>query len=127
MLEAHRSQEACAGCHSRIDPYGLALEQFDAVGRWRTETQDTHTTLFNGETLDGAEDLKHYLVEQKGRAFVRHLTRRLLSYALGRELVFPDERAVEGILNQLEQDGFGAKTLVRAIVLSEPFRYSKSA
>ena len=126
LLEAHRSQEACAGCHSRIDPYGLALEQFDAVGRWRTETQDTRTTLFNGETLNGVEDLKHYLVEQKGQAFVRHLTRRLLTYALGRELTFSDERTIEGILNQLEQDGFGAKTLVRSIVLSEPFRYSKS-
>lgn len=126
LLEAHRSQEACAGCHSRIDPYGFALEQFDAVGRWRTEKQDTQSTLFNGETLNGVEDLTQYLVEQKGPAFVRHLTRRLLSYSLGRELAFPDERTVEGILDQLEQDEFGAKTLVRAIVVSEPFRFRKN-
>jgi len=126
LLEAHRSQEACAGCHSRMDPYGLALEQFDAVGRWRTEKQDTQTTLFNGQTLDGVDDLKRYLVDHKGQAFVRHLTRRLLSYALGRELKFPDERTVEGILDQLEQDRFGAQTLVRAIVVSEPFRYRKN-
>ena len=76
--------------------------------------------------LDGVDDLKHYLVENKGPAFVRHVTKRLLSYALGRELVFPDERAVEGILDQLERDGFGARTLVRAIVSSEPFRYRKN-
>ena len=126
LLEAHRNQEACAGCHSRIDPYGLAMEQFDAVGRWRTDPQDTRTTLFNGETLEGINDLKRYLVDQKGHAFVRHLSKRLLSYALGRELKFPDERAVEGIMNQLEQDEFRTKTLVQAIVLSEPFRYRKN-
>ena len=84
---------------------------------------DSATVLVDGTRLGDVTDLKRYLVEQKGRTFVRHLTRRLLSYALGRELAFPDERVVEGILEQLERDGFGARTLVRAIVASEPFRF----
>lgn len=123
LLEAHRREAVCAGCHSRIDPYGLALEQYDAVGRLRKDAQDTTATLFNGERLDGAAELKRYLIEQKGPSFVRHLLKRMLVYALGRELKFPDERPVQLIFRRLENDGYGAATLIREIVLSEPFRY----
>ena len=124
LLEAHRSREVCAGCHRRIDPYGLTLEQYDAVGRLRTDERDTSATLFNGQHLRGVEDLKRYLVDQKGSVFLRHLTRRLLVYALGRELTFPDERPVQLILERLQRDGHaGAKALIHGIVLSEPFRY----
>ena len=123
LLEAHRSQAACMRCHSRIDPYGFALEQYDAVGRIREKDQDTASTLFNGESLDGAEDLKAYLVGKKADTFTRHLTTKMLAYALGRELRFPDERPVQLILKSLKQHGYGAKVLVHEIVLSEPFRY----
>ena len=124
LLAAHRSQKACAGCHSRIDPYGLALEQYDAVGRLRPDERDTRATLFNGVPLRGVEDLKRYLIEEKSSVFLRHLTKRLLVYALGRELTFPDERPVQVILERLQRDAkAGAKTLVHEIVLSDPFRY----
>ena len=126
LLEAHRGQEACAGCHNRIDPYGLALEQYDAVGRLRPTKQDTATTLSTGESLDGVEDLKRYLVRQKKSAFLRHLTRKMLSYALGRELRFPDERTVHAIHRKLENGDGGARTLIHEVVLSEPFRYRKN-
>ncbi len=126
LLERHRSQEACAGCHSRIDPYGLALEQYDPVGRLRPDRRDTVTTLYTGESIDGAGALKEYLARERKSDFVRHLVRRMLTYALGRELTFPDERPVQAIVDQLENDGYGARTLIHELVLSEPFRYRKN-
>jgi hypothetical protein len=123
LLEAHRAQKACAGCHSRIDPYGLALEQYDPVGIIRTEPQDTETVLRTGKMLDGIEDLKRHLLEDKKTGFTRHLTKKILSYALGRELRFPDERPVQSIVSQLEGENSGMRSLIYEIVLSEPFRY----
>lgn len=123
LLAAHREQAACAACHDRIDPYGLALEQYDAVGRIRAEDQDTTTTLFSGEAIDGAEELKQFLVERKSEAFIRHLTKKMLAYALSRELKFPDERAVQTILVRLAKNENRTATLIREVVLSEPFRY----
>gem|GEM_PF-1080202 len=124
-LELHRRQEACAGCHSRIDPYGLALEQFDAVGGLRSKPQDTRTTLHTGEALNGVGDLKNHLATEKKEDFLRHLTRKLLAYALGRELQFSDERAVHKIMEELKKDGLGARTLIHQVVLSEPFRFRR--
>lgn len=124
-LALHRRQEACAGCHSRIDPYGLALEQFDAVGALRNKPQDTRTTLHTGEKLHGVSDLKQYLVNEKKDDFLRHLTRKLLAYALGRELQFSDERAVHEIMEHLKTNGLGARTLIHRVVLSEPFRFRR--
>ena len=124
-LALHRRQESCSGCHSRIDPYGLALEQFDAVGALRNKPQDTRTTLHTGEELDGANDLKQYLATEKKNEFIRHFTRKLLAYALGRELQFSDERAVHKITEHLKKDGLGARTLIHQVVLSEPFRYRR--
>ena len=125
LLEAHRANPVCAGCHARIDPYGLALEQYDAIGRLRPEPQDTATTLFDGRRLEGADDLKRYLAGEKATGFVRHLVRRLLTYALGRRLSFPDDRSVEIILQRLEEEGWGAAALIREIVLSDPFRFRR--
>ena len=124
-LELHRRQEACAGCHSRIDPYGLALEQFDAVGALRSKPQDTRTTLHTGELLEGVKDLKQYLVNEKKDDFLRHVTRKLLAYALGRELQFSDERAVHKIMEHLNTNGLGARTLIHQVILSEPFRHRR--
>ena len=126
LLASHRSQAVCAGCHDKIDPYGLALEQYDAVGRFRTDTQNTFTTLWNGETLDGATELIQFLLEEKSNTFIRHLTEKVLSYALSRDLTFFDERSVYSILQQLENENFQARTLINEIVLSEPFRYRKN-
>jgi hypothetical protein len=72
--------------------------------------------------LDGAADLKRYLTEQRSPDFIRHVTKRMLTYALGRELNLPDERPVLEILDRLRRSGNGAKSLVHAIVLSDPFR-----
>jgi len=126
ILAIHRSNPVCAACHDRIDPYGLALEQYDAVGRLRPDDRDTSTTLYNGEILDGVADLKRFLLEEKGDTFIRHLTQKMLAYALGRELKFPDERSVQLILAQLEEEDYRARSLIRAIVLSDAFRFQKT-
>jgi len=126
LLEAHRSNPACAACHNRIDPYGLALEQFDAVGRLRADKRDTSSVLANGTTIDGVEDLKRFLVEEKNDAFVRHLASKMLSYAIGRDLIFSDERSIQGIIRNLDTNKFRAKSLIHSIVLSEPFRMRKN-
>jgi hypothetical protein len=123
LLEVHRANPACAVCHVRIDPYGLALEQYDAVGRLREGKRDTSSKLLSGEQIDGAADLKRFLMEDKKEAFIRHLTSKMLAYALGRDLVFPDERAVQLILKQLKTDEYRAASLIRSIIMSEPFRY----
>ena len=125
LLEAHRANPVCAGCHARIDPYGQALEQYDAMGRLRPDPRDTSTTLFDGRRLDGADDLKRYLAGEKATGFVRHLVRRMLTYALGRRLTFPDDRTVEIILQHLEEEGWGAAAMIREIVLSDPFRFRR--
>ena len=122
LLENHRKQAACAGCHNRIDPLGLALEQFDAVGRLRQDERDTSATL-DGDTIDGVADLKRILITKKRGSYVRHITRKMLTYATGRDLILADERTLQATIAKLEEDGFRAGTLIREIVLSEPFRY----
>lgn len=124
-LALHRKQAACAGCHSRIDPFGITLEQYDAVGALRRQPQDTRTTLHTGEPLADVTDLKRYLADQKKDEFLRHVTRKMLAYALGRELRFSDERAVHSILENLKKNNMGARSLIHQVVLSEPFRYRR--
>lgn len=126
MLAAHREDIVCAGCHDNIDPYGLALEQFDAVGRVRVEKQNTLTTLPNGQNIDGYSELRKFIIDEKGDEFIRHLTSRLLSYAISRDLHLSDERSIVKILNYLEENNFESKKLIHQIVLSEPFRFRKN-
>ena len=122
LLATHREQASCAACHNRIDPLGLALEQYDAVGRRRAEDRDTSATLQSGEVIDGVTDLKKMLLEKERDAYTRNLAKKLLAYALGRELTFADERPLHGIIAAVEHDQYRAGTLIREIILSDPFR-----
>ncbi len=126
LLASHRNQADCATCHDKIDPYGLALEQYDPVGKLRDKSQNTFTTLWNGKTLDGASELREFLLNEKSNAFIRHLTEKMMSYALSRDLIFSDERSIFNIISKLEQNDFRAKILIHEIVLSEPFRLRKN-
>jgi hypothetical protein len=125
-LDQHRRDPACAGCHSRIDPLGFALENYDVLGRWRTEDAgtrvDTRGELPDGTKFDGAEELKAVLLARKD-VFIRNLTSKMLAYALGRGLRFEDSCTVDQIVSKLKESGYGAQTLVQEIVLSVPFRY----
>ena len=105
----------------------MALEQYDPVGRLRKKDQNTSTTLWNGQNLDGATELREFLLKEKGATFIRHLTEKMLSYALSRDLIFSDERSVFGIINKLEENNFQGRMLIEEIVLSEPFRFRKES
>jgi len=125
-LTRHRADPVCASCHSRIDPLGFALENYDAIGRWRTEDAgkpvDNSGELPDGTKFQGPEQLKAALIERKD-LFLRNLTDRMLGYALGRGLTLKDSCAVDDIVAQVKDNGYQARTLIEGIVLSAPFRY----
>jgi hypothetical protein len=129
-LTQHRASPACASCHSRIDPIGFALENFDAFGRWRTEDAgkpvDTSGELPDGTKIEGPQQLKNVLLDKKD-LFVRNLTRKMLGYALGRGLTLQDGCSVDAIVAQLKDNDYSAQTLIEAIVMSMPFRYQAAA
>ena len=124
-LTAHRADSACASCHNRIDPLGFALEAFDATGKLREGPVDNAGKLPDGSTFVGHDGLKQLLHNKKEAEFIRHFTSQLLVYALGRELTFTDERALQTILKRVGSASFSSQTLVREIVSSYPFQYSK--
>lgn len=124
LLASHSGSPACASCHNRIDPLGLALENYDVVGRWRDDHAgipvDATGRLPDGTVFEGLLGLKRVLLERR-RLFVRNLARRMLGYALGRGLTHADSCAVEGIVEEVERDDYAAWTLVRQVVLSTQF------
>jgi len=122
----HRSQAACRSCHERIDPWGIALENYDAIGSWREEIDgqpvDATSTLFNGQQLAGIEGLKRYLLETRASQFRRAMIRKLAQFAVGRPLTFADHAQVEAIASELDERGDGLATMIEAIVESDLFR-----
>lgn len=124
-LGAHRADAACASCHDRIDPLGFALEAFDATGRLREGLVDNAGVLPDGSAFEGHDGLKVLLRTKREGEFVRHFASRLLVFALGRELSFTDERALQTILTRVRDAGGSSQVLVREIVSSYPFQYSK--
>jgi hypothetical protein len=127
-LERHRADPACATCHDRIDPIGFALENFDELGRWRERDAggeiDSVAILADATKLEGLAGLKGYLLENKAQ-FVRHLTEKMLGYALARGLGPHDQCTVEKIAQRLEANEYRAHELVLGIVASEPFRHKR--
>ena len=126
-LLLHRRDPTCAVCHDKIDPIGFGLENFDAIGRFRTKQAgkpiDSRGELPSGEAFDGPVELKEYLFNDHKTEFTRNLTKRLLSFALGRELQYFDEPVIEKIVSAVEADDYRSHTLLNQIVLSYPFRY----
>jgi hypothetical protein len=124
-LETHRSDPACAACHKIMDPIGFALENFDAVGRWRSLDNglpiDTVSEMTDGTYVDGPATLRAALLARP-EAFMASISERLLTYALGRELEHYDGPAVRRIVQQAGADGFTLTAVVQAIVTSSPFQ-----
>ncbi|MGH9719356.1 MAG: DUF1588 domain-containing protein [Bryobacteraceae bacterium] len=124
-LTQHRANPACASCHSRIDPLGFALENYDVIGRWRDQDSgkpvDNSAEMPDGTKFQGPDELKKILLEHKD-VFVRNLTTKMLGYALGRGLTLKDSCTVDSIVAQLKDNDYRAQTLIEAIVLSVPFR-----
>jgi mono/diheme cytochrome c family protein len=124
-MTAHRANPSCAACHARMDPIGFAMENFDAVGRWRDHdggrTIDTSGTFPNGTTFDGIGGLKQILLADR-QQFVNTLAGKLLMYAIGRNLQYYDEPAVRAIARQSAADNYTMSSLVMGIVKSAPFQ-----
>jgi mono/diheme cytochrome c family protein len=125
-LAQHRANPACASCHSRIDPLGFALENYDVIGRWRTEENgkpiDAKGELPDGTTFEGPDQLKALLMQKKD-LFILNLTNKVLGYALGRGLTLQDSCTVDDIVAQVERSDYSAHALIDAVVMSTPFRY----
>ncbi len=124
-LEKHRKDPNCAACHARLDPLGFALENYDSIGRWRTQVSgewvDASGELPGGVVIVGPEALKQVLLNRK-QLFVRHLTEKMLAYALGRGVEYYDSPAVKQIAEAVASDGHRAPRLILEIVRSAPFR-----
>jgi hypothetical protein len=125
QMERHRRDARCASCHAALDPLGFGLENFDAVGAWRSrdggQPIDASGTLPDGRSFRGPDELRALLAE-RAPDFVRCLTEKLLTYALGRELQPADACTVERIVRRLAANGQRFSSLVLGIVTSEPFR-----
>ena len=127
----HRRNPACAACHALMDPVGLSLENFDAIGRWRTLTDgfeaiDASGSFPDGTAFDGVAGLRQALVSRADQ-FVRTLTGKLLTYALGRALEHYDQPAVRAIERAAARDDYRFSSIVLGIVNSTPFRMRRPA
>ncbi|MFT5494949.1 MAG: hypothetical protein ACI9TH_000340, partial [Kiritimatiellia bacterium] len=126
MLELHRGEGICANCHRRMDPIGFAMEHYDAVGVWRLLADGVPVEpagqLDSGETFSGFAGLRDILADQKKDLFIRNVTRKMLTYALGRGLEVYDEAAVENITSKLPERDYRFADLVFGVVQSVPFQ-----
>ena len=129
-MEQHRAIPACAGCHRMMDPLGLALEQFDAVGAWRDREAgapvDASAELLDGTRVDGVVALREALVKRP-EVLVGTMTEKLLTYALGRGLDYHDMPAVRAIVREARPDDYRFSSLVQGIVASAPFQMREVA
>jgi hypothetical protein len=126
-LERHRSSPSCSQCHGVIDPIGLALENFDAIGRWRDVDEDAdapidaRTRLPNGRTVNGPAEMRQAIFGDTD-LFVRALTERLMMYAVGRELEYTDMPQVRAVVRRAAAEDFRLSAIVSGIVASDAFR-----
>ena len=125
-IEDHRNHAACMSCHVKIDPWGIAFENYDALGRWRNQIQgkpvDATSLLFNKQKLAGMEGLKRFLLKHRQDQFARAMVYKMTTYALGRPLTFGDYASVNRIAADLRKQEDGLATMVRLIVTSELFQ-----
>jgi hypothetical protein len=131
-IEAHRSNASCAACHAKIDPLGLAFDNYDAIGRWRTHEKlpqgvgadpaiDPSGVLPDGRPFADAGEFKRLVLEDRdqfARAFVEHLC----TYALRRVLTFDDQDDVDAIVAEARKNQYRVKDIVRAVALSDLIR-----
>jgi hypothetical protein len=126
MMVIHRSKAICSSCHSRMDPLGLALENFNALGMWRDKELDQSVDpagqLITGESFRDIRELKHLLRDKHRTDFYRCLSEKLLTYALGRGLEATDVETVDQIVQRLERQGGHSSALLMGVIESAPFQ-----
>ena len=127
LIEKHSSDPACARCHQRVDPFGFALEGFDAIGRARSKDAagldiDTRTVLPGGVAVDGLDGLRDYLLTRRQDDFLRQFSRKLLGYALGRAVQLSDKPLLDAMVARLKGGEGRVGGALEVIVLSSQFR-----
>jgi hypothetical protein len=126
VMELHRAKPLCSACHSRMDPLGLSLENFNALGMYREQERgqavDASGRLITGESINSASDVKRVLKNERRGDFYRCLTEKLLTYALGRGLEYYDVPAVDGIVERLEKANGRFSALLTGVIESVPFQ-----
>jgi hypothetical protein len=129
QMELHRSNPACATCHVRMDPLGFALENFDAIGRWRKESDgvpvDASAVFADGTPIDGAQGLKKFVVGHRDD-YVTTFTSRLLTYALGRSIDYTDNPTIRKITREAASNDYRWSSIILGIVKSTPFQYIRA-
>lgn len=124
-MEVHRQNPACANCHAKMDPIGFALENFDAIGAYRTKDGpfeiDASGEFADGTRFAGPSDLKSIIAAKK-EDFIRCVTEKMLTYAIGRGVEYYDRPTVEGIVESLPNQGYRMRSLIAEIVKSDAFR-----
>lgn len=127
-VEQHRGNPACSGCHRVIDPPGMALENFDATGAWRTADNgvpiDATTDLYDGRRMDGAAGLRAALVAHEDMV-LRNFTQELMTYALGRRLSYRDMPGVRAIVRGAARENNRFSSFIKGVVTSDAFRMSR--
>lgn len=128
-LLQHRANPACAGCHTVMDPVGFALENFDAVGRWRDVENgnpvDASGVLFDGSAFNGVSGLEEFLIKHQ-EMFVMTLTEKLFVFATGRGTGYDDESAIRRILHDAREDDYTFSSIVLGITKSVPFQMRRA-
>ena len=129
-LSAHRDNPACSGCHRLMDPVGFALENYDAIGRWRTVDAgfpiDASGELWDGTALGGVRELEAAMLARP-ELFLTTLTEKLLVFGTGRGVTATDAPAVRAILRRAEADDYRLSSLIQAVVASDPFQMRRAS
>ncbi len=127
-MEEHRANPACSGCHRMMDPIGFALENFDGIGKWRTKEAgqrlDASGQLVDGSKIDGVVSLRQGLLRYSPQ-FVRTVTEKLLTYALGRGVEYDDMPVVRSIVREAAKNDYSLSAIVLEIVKSAPFQMNR--
>jgi hypothetical protein len=125
QMELHNARPVCAGCHKIRDPVGFAMENFDAIGRWRTEEHgepiNASATMVDGTKIDGTVDLRNALLKYSDR-FVQTTTEKLMTYALGRGLEYYDMPTVRAITRDAAKNDYRFSNIIMGIVASDAFQ-----
>ncbi len=128
-MEVHRANPACAVCHVRMDPIGFSLENFDAIGRFRTVSDgvpvDASAVFADGTLLEGVQGLRSFMIEHRSN-YVHTFVEKMLTYALGRHISHDDQAAIRGIVREAADDDHRWSAIILGIVRSTPFQMRRT-
>jgi len=129
-LAEHRANPVCASCHKLMDPIGFALENYDAIGRFRTSEAgveiDASGELWDGTPFDGVAELEDALL-RRPELFLTTLTEKLFVFAIGRGVEYYDAPAIRAVLREAQEENYSFSSLVLGIVAAEPFQMRRSS